>query len=38
MIIKKAAGNNKYNSISLKAILANIKPMPMLKRIIGLKL
>jgi hypothetical protein len=34
--IKKAAGNNRYNSTDLKAILLNINAMPMLNKITGL--
>jgi hypothetical protein len=37
MIIKNAAGNNKINSISLKAILLNIRAIPILNKIMGLK-
>jgi hypothetical protein len=35
-MIKMAAGNNKYNSISLNTILENIIPIPILNIIIGL--
>ena len=37
-MIKKAAGNNKYSSASLNSILQNINPIPILNKIIGLKL
>jgi hypothetical protein len=37
MIIKKAAGNNNTKSHSLKSILLNINPMPILNKIMGLK-
>jgi hypothetical protein len=36
-MIKKAAGNNKINSISLNAILLNIIAIPILNKIMGLK-
>jgi hypothetical protein len=36
MIIKKAAGNNKARSQLLNNILLNIKPIPILNKIMGL--
>jgi hypothetical protein len=37
MIIKNAAGNNNTRSHSLKSILLNINPIPILNKIMGLK-
>jgi hypothetical protein len=36
MIIKNAAGNSKIKSKSLKSILLNINPIPMVNKMMGL--